>query len=70
MGDIIQFKRGCRGCANLTRINKDTWTCAVRDWSDGTSIYPVVDGKYTEDSGACNGEEYVSRRTSGRRKSI
>ena len=41
--------------------------CRDRNYSDGTSIYPIVDGERTEDWGACNGEGRVAvARTRGR----
>lgn len=66
LAKVIDFEIGCRLCANLTQTDKGTYTCAVLDFTDGTQIYPKVNGRWTEDNGACNGESYVRRKPSNR----
>lgn len=59
--EIVDFQERCGGCfrcINLMRIDKGTFVCTERTYTDGSSIYPIVDGKHSEDWGACNGEGY------------
>lgn len=67
MDNIIEFNIGCRRCVHLQNMGDGTFMCRDRDYADGTSIYPIVDGEKTEDWGACNGEGRVAvARTRGR----
>ena len=66
MGEIMQFRDGCRGCANLMRLDKDTCTCAALDYADGSQIYPIMRGiPNPRDWNACNGESFERKRKRG-----
>ena len=72
MSNIIEFEIGCRKCVHLMQMGKDTFTCNKLNFEDGTSIYPIEDGRKTEGWGACHGEyrEVAPRKTSKRKKSV
>ena len=58
MGEIVQFERGCRGCENLSQIEKGTYVCLKRVHIDDSDVVPIKHGKKTDDWGICEGEEY------------
>ena len=58
MGELVKFEVGCRHCANLVRVGKNTYSCSERVHMDDTAILPIVEGKHTDDWNACNGEDY------------
>ncbi len=58
MGEVLEFCRGCSRCANLARVGKNTYCCTERLHMDDSAIMPIVDGKRTDDWGACDGEDY------------
>lgn len=58
MGEVLEFCVGCRHCANLARVGKNTYCCQERVHMDDTPVMPIVDGKHTEDWNACEGEDY------------
>ena len=64
MGEVIKFDVGCRCCANLMRVGKNTYCCQERAHMDDSSVLPIVDGKHTDDWNACNGEDYKRLSTS------
>jgi len=75
MGEVIQFSdycKGCKSCANLRRMEKDTYICTAMQWDDGETVVPIADGEKTDGYNICNGEEYIRRRVmrSGQRDSI
>ena len=75
MGEVVQFSdycKGCKSCANLRRMKKDTYICTAMQWDDGETVSPIVEGEKTDGFNICNGEEYVRRRVkrSGERDSI
>ena len=66
MGEILEFNIGCRHCANLVRVGKNTYSCSERLHMDDTPVMPIVDGKHTDDWDICSGEDYkrISRNRS------
>lgn len=68
MGDIIYFesrknayKMGCKGCIYLQEISKGNFICSDRHYIDGSTIYPITNGKRTGDYGACKGDGYEKK---------
>lgn len=66
VGNIVKFSdyttnRGCRGCKHLLYVDKDTAYCTDRDYADGSSIYPIQNGKQSVDWGACGGDGYEKK---------
>lgn len=59
-----QYKKQNRGCANCVHCEfcgdkrTDLWTCDCRVKSDDSEIFPIENGKRTEDYNFCNGEYY------------
>ena len=58
MGEIVRFETGCRNCANLVRVGKNTYCCQERVHMDDSAITPIIDGEHTDDWNACEGEDY------------
>ena len=56
--NVIQFERGCRRCANLVRMGRNTYMCNARANMDDSSIFPIKDGEVTEYWNICEGEDY------------
>ncbi len=66
MGEIMQFRDGCRGCLFLRRLDKNLSICAAREYTDGSQIYPIVNGiPNPRDWNACNGESFERQRKRG-----
>ena len=63
MSDIIKFNVGCRNCKHLQPIGNGNYTCSELNYEDGSSIYPIRNGKRTDDWGACGGEDRVSTKS-------
>lgn len=64
MGEILQFTdyhNSCKMCANLLRVGKNTYTCTVMEWEDGTDLYPIEDGQKTVGYNVCDGEKFKKR---------
>lgn len=59
MGNLLSFEVGCRKCANLLQIGKNTYICAERAHMDDTDVVPIRDGEKTSDWNICNGESYI-----------
>ncbi len=55
---VVTFAVGCRRCAHLDRIGKNTYVCAKRVHMDDTAIIPIKDGVKTSDWGICAGKSY------------
>ena len=65
MGEIVQFNdyyKSCRSCANLVRMDKNTYLCTQMEFENGTDVYPIENGEKTVGYNICNGEEYVRKR--------
>ena len=63
MAEIINFSdftkcKSCKDCKHLLYTDAKTAYCTARDYTDGTHIYPIQDGKKSEDWDACNGEGF------------
>ncbi len=61
MGDLVYFSKsslGCKSCIHLVQCGKGLWQCSKRVYKDGTTIYPIVDGKRADGWGACKGNVY------------
>lgn len=65
MGVIIQFrarscKMGeCRDCANLLRIDRDTYKCCAVHRKDGRAVYPIEEGcEHLVDYNCCDGKYF------------
>lgn len=58
MGEVIKFERGCRRCANLVQIDKDSWICGTRTKKDGSTLVIIENGKKGKDWNACKGNHY------------
>lgn len=59
MGELLTFEIGCRHCANLLQIGKNTYICSERAHMDDTDVIPIRDGQRTDDWNICNGDSYI-----------
>lgn len=62
MEKIVKFedyKSKCLGCAGLEDLGAGDCMCSLQHYEDGTDIFPVLQGKKTDDFYACNGDGFV-----------
>lgn len=50
--------KACKGCIHLNQITYDTQKCEKLMHSDGSSVYPMLNGEHTCDWGYCCGQHY------------
>lgn len=61
MSQIIAFEIGCRHCACLEKIGKDSYECCSRVHMDDSPVIPIFEGKKTTDWNICEGIDYTRR---------